>query len=229
MSYPRCESFEDLNDKPQLMTTYAPTPYADFNAGLESAVERVCHAHPEIDWRCKHPWVYGSLGDPNAPVWFIAENPSDRQLRRVRQNDAELQWAASASDRLFREALYRNGFKGGGPMTPGDWRCYITNIAKAPVVVGEWNGRPAPEKDAQVSWWAPVLEFEMLAGAPRLIVTMGGQAAKYFKRFRRDRWIPAEPPSTQVCHYAFRQKTPLRKAEYHRQFEAVRAAAQADS
>ena len=188
-------------------------------------MEGVLHAHPEIDWRQKHPWLYSSLGDPQAPVWFIAENPSDKQIRRVRKNDAEQQWAASANDRLFREALYRNDFKTGSPMSPGGWNCYITNIAKAPVVVGEWNGRPAPDRDVQVDWWAPVLKYEMLSGAPRLIVTMGGQAQRHFNRFRRKGWVPAKPSCRHVWHYAFRGKTALRKAEYYRQFEAVRKAA----
>jgi hypothetical protein len=54
---------------------------------------------------------------------------------------------------------------------------------------------------------------------------MGGQAQRHFTRFRRKSRVPADPPSMQGWHYAFRGKTALRKAENHRQFKAIRAVA----
>jgi hypothetical protein len=65
-------------------------------------------------------WVYACLGDPHAPVWFLAENPSVTQIKRVTRLDAESQWAVSRGDLLFRDVLYRNGFKTGeSPTSPG--------------------------------------------------------------------------------------------------------------
>ena len=54
---------------------------AGFFAELERLVDAVYHGDARIpDLRAEYPWVTGYLGDPFAPVWFVAEAPS---LRRV--------------------------------------------------------------------------------------------------------------------------------------------------
>jgi hypothetical protein len=53
-----------------------------FASELTRRVDAVLRAHPELDdHRPQFPSVLACLGDPFAPVWFIAENPSRALLR----------------------------------------------------------------------------------------------------------------------------------------------------
>lgn len=55
-----------------------------FFEGMTELTDRVFTDHPRLtDHRGEFPWLTGSLGDPFAPVWFVAENPSLAQVRRV--------------------------------------------------------------------------------------------------------------------------------------------------
>ena len=144
------------------------------------------------------------------------------QIKRVTRLDAESQWAVSRGDLLFRDALYRNGFKTGeSPTSPGGWRCYITDIAKSAVIVKAWQALDAPKRDETFDCWAPVLNYEMRVGSPKLIVLMGDKTRSQFNRLRLAGRIPIEPPTVQVTHYAFRRQSAEGRAAYHREFDAV--------
>ena len=131
--------------------TFEPTEDLTFNAGLTEAVDRVLAAHPELDRRAEYPWMHACLVI-RSDCLVLCREPSDTRLRRVTEADPEQQWAVSRSDLLFREALCRNGFKiGDSLLARGGWRCYITDVAKTPVVVSDWHGRQRRERDELVN------------------------------------------------------------------------------
>jgi hypothetical protein len=78
------------------------------------------------DHRKEHPWVTSWLGDPFAPVWFVAENPSLKQVEvvqlRMGNPTPEDQWSVSTGDQLLRGMLIRQGYKSGTWSSPGGWR-----------------------------------------------------------------------------------------------------------
>ena len=50
---------------------------SDYLDGLSIETEQVFKANPNLfDHRPEHSWAIGSLGDPYAGIWFVAENPS---------------------------------------------------------------------------------------------------------------------------------------------------------
>lgn len=182
----------------------------DFWGGLADASGRVFAAHPElVDHRADFPWLTGALGDPAAPVWFVAENPS---LIQVRTFDAEAtvesQWAASRGDRIFRDVLVAHGFKTGGPLESGGWRCYITDVIKSADIVKEWSARPEAERNRVAEAWAPVLTYELEAGNPQVLVVLGKNAAKLLDHLETARLVPALPPRRVVYHYSYLGQRP---------------------
>ena len=110
------------------------TGQVSFFAELDRRADNVYRSDARLpDRRDLHPWVTGYLGDPFAPVWFIAEAPS---LSRVEATSGpgvtvETQWTQSPGDKLFRRMLAKHGFKSGGEYAPGGWRCYITDVIKS--------------------------------------------------------------------------------------------------
>ncbi len=71
------------------------------------------------NWFDDYPWLTGFLGDPNAPIWFIGENPSLKGVKAVDRRSSDktenLQWNSHDGDRLFREAITEAGLKSGNP------------------------------------------------------------------------------------------------------------------
>jgi len=115
----------------------------DFEQAMATRIGNVFAQHSELcDHRSLYPWLRGWLGDVTAGVWFVAENPSLTQIRRIHttRSTFESQWAASAGDRMFRHALCELGLKTGDPFEPGGWRCYITDVMKSVVFVKDWQG-----------------------------------------------------------------------------------------
>jgi hypothetical protein len=99
---------------------------------LPVRIDAVFRAHPELyDHRRDYPWLIACLGDPFAPVWFVAENPSLTQVARALARTPEDQWNVSPGDKLFRRQLVKHGFKHGGVDEPGGWHCYITDTIKS--------------------------------------------------------------------------------------------------
>jgi hypothetical protein len=203
-----------------------------FWAGLAERAGRVFAHHPElVDHRATYPWLLGALGDPFAAVWFVAENPSLTQVRKF--DDAaspDSQWAASAGDRLLRQALVLHGFKRGDPMEPGGWQCYITDVIKSADVVGEWRRRPEADRTRIAEAWAPVLAYELERGAPQVLAVMGKPARELLAHLERRRLVPKLPPIRPIYHYSYLGSRPessgLRRgpgnpdriAEWHRDF-----------
>lgn len=169
------------------------------------------------DWLAEFPWLTGHLGDPNAPIWFVAENPSRTPVERVdRLSGARTpnrQWScyAGPEGRLLREALGGAGLKTGDPCGEGGWRCYITNADKEPHRVGGRNS----EKDAefmrrQAIRWQPELQAEIDRGSPKLLVAFGNQALKLL-RYMVANGLRA-PLIEKIHHYSYIVKRPERSS-----------------
>jgi hypothetical protein len=175
-----------------------------FAEGLALERQRVFQAHPELtDHREEFPWLTGSLGDPFARVWFVAENPSLTQVRRAGGRTADQQWSVSRGDKLLRNALYRHGFKTGDPLSPGGWRCYITDVIKSADVVREWRANSGEVQRTVAEWWAPVLTYELVQGQPEYLVALGTKADKLPTHLEDGALIPALPPRRRIYHYSF--------------------------
>jgi hypothetical protein len=214
---------------------------ATFEAGLDARIERVFAAHRELlgDHRARHPWVTGYLGNPFAPVWFIAENPSLGQMIKIPSTSSrEHQWNISKGDKLFRKMLVEHGFKSGAADQPGGWNCYITDVIKSAAAAGKWDKLPAKIRYAVAEAWAPVLRWELEAGTPRVVVAVGRDAERYLTRLERDGAIPPLPALRYVEHYtsvAMRPRgrvppnDPARIEEYRQAFAEFATAARARS
>lgn len=175
-----------------------------FFDGMAWAADRVFRTHRQlVDHRGEFPWLTGSLGDPFSPVWFVAENPSLTQVRRVTGATPEYQWSQSEGDRLFREQLVKHGFKEGEPFTSGGWHCYITNIIKSAAVAKDWNVTKSDMKRLILEAWAPVFRYEVTSGAPRVLVFLGAAPQKYATDLHRRGLIGNLPPTERIEHYSF--------------------------
>lgn len=206
--------------------------HRQFRSELKSRIDGVFAAHPALeDRRSQYPWLTGSLGDPYADVWFVAENPSLRQLQHApSEASPELQWSVSAGDLLFREMLVNHGFKPGGVHSPGGWCCYITNVVKSADFAKQWNKKSLSERHQIAEWRAPVLAWELYAGQPKLIVSLRGKVDDLLDRLIERGMIPRPRRCSRIHHYnyiAFRPDgkrrlspmDPVRLREYSREFD----------
>lgn len=147
-------------------------------------VQRAIKEHSLDDWLSDYPWLIGALGDPNASFWFLGENPSMRGVlqvhERARVHDANLQWNSHAGDWLFRQAIVDAGLKEGPPETNTGWRCFITNVIKAPEVVGARNGKKQRSEywREQARIWMPVLQAQLDGGSPKVVICLGKEVKK---------------------------------------------------
>jgi hypothetical protein len=154
-------------------------PLERYLAELPRQLEAVFRAHPELyDHRGQFPWVLACLGNPVAPAWFVAENPSLTQMERVLDSTPEDQWNVSIGDKLFRQQLVAHGFKTGTPDSPGGWRCYITDVIKSVARVNAWNQQPEAQRAKIAEAWAPVLAWELELGRPKIVVSVGENRPK---------------------------------------------------
>lgn len=177
-----------------------------FAEEMVARIGQVFDAHPELpDHRQEHPWLSGWLGDPSAPVWLVAENPSATQVDRIHSETAtaDAQWAASRGDRLLREALCETGLKLGDPLGPGGWSCYLTDVMKSEVRVKDWNGTSSQAKRHVADLWSPVLRFELEFGRPKLIIALGKAAQQHLVRLERQSLIGRLPRLVAVDHYSY--------------------------
>lgn len=146
---------------------------SDFFTEVARLSDDVFRQHPDIlDHRGDYPWLTGCLGDPFAPVWFVAENPSLTQVQRAIGNSPELQWSVSDGDKLFRKMLVKHGFKHTPADNEGGWNCYITDVIKSAAFVTEWNLSPKKLQRRVAEAWTPVLTFELEQGKPRVVVAL---------------------------------------------------------
>jgi len=142
-------------------------------AVVAEATGRVFARHPELpDHRRQRPWLTGWLGDPQAAVWFVAAR----------------QRADGRAAPPLAQALRAAGFTDGGPLTPGGWRCYLTNVVKS--VDEATSAEPPSAVEARI--WAPVLAAQLADGRPALLVTLGRQACELLEGIAH--LIPGLPP-----------------------------------
>lgn len=174
------------------------------------------------DHRVEHPWVTGALGDPYAPVWFVAENPSLTQIERVEKVTPESQWLQSPADKLFRCMLVANGFKKLPAEAPGGWRCYITDVIKSADRAGEYANIGADAQWKTAVAWAPVLRWELQQGKPQILVSVGKNADKFLTRLERENLVPALPTRICIPHYSFVAMRPDRQGRAAADPERVR-------
>jgi hypothetical protein len=204
---------------------------------VRNQAAHVFRRFPDLpDHRKESSWVVGALGDPASPVWFIAENPSLGQVERAGRSaplqDPELQWAVSEGDKLFRRMLVKHGFKTGGELTPGGWRCYITDVIKSAYRAEVWRKLTAAQRRRIAEQWAPVLAWEIEVGAPKLLVSLGGQTHKLIDHLANAGLLPPLPERLLIDHYSYialrpekarrlGPMNPVRIAEYDAQFAAI--------
>lgn len=177
---------------------------ASFDSGFEKSRGAVFAAHPElVDHRTEFPWLTGALGDPSADVWLVAENPSLTQVRKARDATVEHQWSVSPGDLILRNALVSAGLKTGGPLEPGGWRCWITDVIKSADIVKDWRATPEADQLRIAEAWAPVLRYELEYGQPKVLVVLGKKASRLLTHLERNDQIPGLPRREQIHHYSY--------------------------
>jgi hypothetical protein len=215
-----------------------PKSLGEYRAELSLRLDAIFRSRASIyDHRTRFPWVLACLGDPFAPAWFVAENPSLTQVERAsgRPQTVEDQWNVSVGDKLFREQLVAHGFKDGTVDTPGGWRCYITDVVKSVDRVSTWSKRPESERQTTAEAWAPVLAWELELGKPKIVVAVGNNADRLLDHLLRKRLIPQLPLRLKIDHYSYigsrpdartglGPQHPDRIAAWSQQFFAIRAA-----
>ena len=179
-----------------------------FWSGLATQVDIVFRSHNSLfDHRREYPWLSGALGNPNSGIWFIAENPSLRQIERVQNPDGraptvEAQWWASRGDKLFREMLVKYGFKQGSIDSPGGWNCYITNVVKETDYASRWREKSLDARKQAAEIWSDTLAWEMANSKPKYVVILGGPAETLLDHLKVIGKIHM-PPSERIKHYAY--------------------------
>lgn len=179
-----------------------------FTAELERRVDATYRGEPRLpDRRQEYPWVSGYLGDPFAPVWFVAEAPSLSRVEAASTSamlqTPEMQWAVSPGDKLFRRMLARHGFKTGDAFAPGGWRCYITDVIKSSYRVKDWQATADAARLAVAEVWADVLRYELVKGQPKLLVVLGKKTEVPLTHLVRRGLIPQLPEATTIYHYSY--------------------------
>jgi hypothetical protein len=167
-----------------------------YEEALAQQVDAIFRANPRLpDHRRTHPGLTGSLGDPFAPVWFLAE--AQRLGRRGAEaplDTPEAQWRSSPGDLLFRAALAEAGFKHGAPEEPGGWRCCVTAMIKAADPPRRRReAKPLRDRMAEAETWAPVLRWQLEAAAPRVLVLKGTTVADLFRHLVGRGAVPLPP------------------------------------
>jgi len=206
----------------------------DFDRELRRRINEVFRTNPRLpDHRSEFPWVTAYLGDPHAPVWFMAEYPSLTQVEREGAfSTVESQWNVSIGDRLFREMLAKHGFKTGGGAAPGGWQCYITDIVKSSYRAAKWNAAAREELLRIAEAWAPVLAWELENGRPQIVVVLGNRTKELLDHLVRRRLVPRPSEVLSAWSYAYVTSRPdsarklgpmhpIRLAEYDEQFAVI--------
>jgi hypothetical protein len=207
---------------------------SDYARGLAEQIDDCFKKTGLSDHRSQYPWLRGWLGDPESPVWFISEAPSEWRLERDGQaeDSPEAQWAISPGDKEFRSALALAGFKEGEPLGPGGWRCYITVLAKSLVDFSTWRTQPFDKKLEFFRRWAPVLDWELAHGSPQLVVAMGEITMKVLTALGKERRLHLGTDPIQIWSYGYLMQPgrngappmdPERIRTYRRQFADLAA------
>jgi hypothetical protein len=171
---------------------------------LKRETDHIFAAQPSMyDHREHYPWMVGALGDPGAGIWFVAENPSLKQIERVQNPDGgpatmEAQWWSSRGDKLLRQMLIENGFKSGAIDSSDGWHCYITNVIKLADYTKNWREKTQEARNRVAEIWSSVLRWELENSKPRFVVIMG----KLLVHLQTKNYIYL-PRSETITHYAY--------------------------
>lgn len=177
-------------------------------SGLQQQIDHVYRNNPSLaDCRDQFPWLVGALGNPEARIWFIAENPSLTQIERVQNPDGgaptlEAQWWASRGDKLFREMLVKHKFKEGTIDSPKGWKCYITNVIKEADYTKNWRDKSQDARNRVAEMWSKVLAWELEHTNMQLVVIMGKQTAVLLYHLISVGCIKL-PRTREITHYAY--------------------------
>jgi hypothetical protein len=175
---------------------------------INKRIDEVFSKYPELpDHRKEFPWLTGYLGDPNAGIWFLAENPSLTTARKAKnlslsRQSTEYQWAVSPGDKLFRESLVKYGFKEAPWDSVGGWHCYITDVIKQAEIVEEWHKKGEEYWNKVSEIWSEVLEWELANSKPRLVVIMGKQTKRLVEHLSLLKSLPF-PNIEVIQHYSY--------------------------
>lgn len=167
-------------------------------------VQNTIQKHRLANWLADYPWLISALGDPNAPIWFLGENPSVRGVllvqKRASTHDENLQWNSHDGDALFRQAISEAGLKDGAPEINTGWRCFITNVIKTPEIVGTRNARKRRSEywKHQATIWMPVLQAQIDSGSPAVMVCLGREVTKILRHMIS---IGLRCPSVEMIHH----------------------------
>ena len=162
----------------------------------------------------KYPWLYGALGDPDADVVFICENPSLSALRVIEANplggppDIDTQWTGSPvnrRDKRFRTVLCDLGLKDGTIWEPGGWHCYITNVIKQAAVVREWERLRQDDVRQMARDWSGILQMEIDTVEPTAVFCVGGNAYSLVKWLQSNASLDVPGPVRRIWHYSARR------------------------
>lgn len=174
---------------------------------LRERTSRILEEDQEVENHLRmYPWLTGALGEPSSPVWFVGENPSLTMVERATDPTGgppteEAQWWASRGDRLFRDLLYKHGFKSSPPAEPGGWRCYITNVIKQPDYSKLWRNKSQSHRNEAAVRWAPLFQWELDQGRPGLVVALGNTVRRMLE------WLDGRhidlPDLETVAHYSY--------------------------
>jgi uracil DNA glycosylase superfamily protein len=185
---------------------YFETLRARINSKLKQIGTK--YARRQID---DYPWLYGALGQVPSDVMFVCENPSLNGVEKANNRTLsgggptiEDQWCGGLRSnciKRFRPALCDLGLKTTGPLDPGGWRCYITNVIKEADVVREFETR---DKGRIAAQWADVLNWEIRNVAPRTIFTVGDAATRLVQLLQRQNLISTSAALHKIMHYSNR-------------------------
>lgn len=172
---------------------------------LQHRIDAVFRSHPAVlvDPRTVSQSRVGYLGDPFAPVWFVAENPSLTQVERAKDSTPNSQWNTSPGNKCFREQLLNHGFRTGTAEGSGGWHCYITNVIKSVERAKDWEARRDSSGQELAEWWAPVLRRELELGRPKIVVSVGNDADRWLNHLLQQKLIPSLPCRMKVWHYSY--------------------------
>ena len=135
-------------------------------------------------------WLYGAIGDPEADVMFVCENPPAGNIVQGHRNSQRLgiegQWRGSRPER-FRRALRETELLLGDDQWPC-WRCYVTNVVKELRPSKEWK----KTKKRRSGWWPIVrrwsetLQWELSEVRPGIVICVGGKSDEYVRELMRN-------------------------------------------
>lgn len=176
-------------------------------SNIEKKTKDIININHLNNWLDDYPWLTGHLGNPQASVWFIAENPSLKKViwvdKKFTGKTANNQWSYSVKEcELFRDAITEAGLKSGNPASNEGWNCYITNAIKEPESVKKRNeNMTTMSLEEQTKRWLKVLQYEIDNGNPKVLVALGKKVERILNIMVRNGLKC--PPIERIHHYSY--------------------------